>query len=129
MDRAEKNQIQKERIFFAHELINSKSRTEQIISLLSKNVYITLDLDVFDISIMPATGTPEPGGLDWYQVVNLLKEVAGKRSIVGFDIVELCPNELSYPQNYLAAKLVYKLLSYVFQERKNEKNRSPQKTG
>jgi agmatinase len=129
MDRVEKDRVQKSRVFFAHDIMDGHGSDEQIVSLLSKNVYVTLDLDVFDAAIMPATGTPEPGGLNWYQVMRLLKNVAGRRSIVGFDVVELCPNELSHPQNYLAAKLVYKLLSYVFKERKNGKKRIPFRSG
>jgi agmatinase len=78
-------------------------------------VYITIDLDVFDPSIMPSTGTPEPGGLFWYDVLALLKAVAGKKNIVGFDVVELCPGEENKAPDFLAAKLIYKLLSYKFE--------------
>ncbi len=123
MDKVEKKNLQREKVFFADAIMKSPSWIDNVINRLSENVYITIDLDVFDLSIMPATGTPEPGGLDWYQVTNLLKKVAKMRSVVGFDVVELCPNEYSYPQDYLAAKLIYKLLSYTFQERQNGKKR------
>ena len=83
-------------------------------SKLSKNTYITIDLDVLDPSIMPSTGTPEPGGLYWYDVLALLKAVSEKTNIVGFDVVELCPDDRNKAPNFLAAKLVYKLLSYKF---------------
>lgn len=85
----------------------------EIVSSLSGNVYVTVDLDVFDPSVMPAVGTPEPGGLQWYEVVNLLKEVALGRHIVGFDIVELCPQEGPISCAFLAAKLTYKLIGYA----------------
>jgi len=63
---------------------------------------------------MPATGTPEPGGLGWYEVIDLLKKVSKEKKIVGFDVVELCPNPYARQCDYLAAKLVYRLLSYIF---------------
>jgi agmatinase len=63
---------------------------------------------------MPSTGTPEPGGLLWYDVLKLLRRVADNRDIVGFDVVELCPNEINKSPDFLAAKLIYKLLSYKF---------------
>jgi len=69
---------------------------------------------VFDPSIVPSTGTPEPGGLLWYDVLALLKEVCEKKTIIGFDVVELCPNERNKAPDFLAAKLIYKLLSYRF---------------
>jgi agmatinase len=100
--------------FFSHKLDSSKEWMQHAVNLLSENVYITLDLDVFDSSIMPSTGTPEPGGLDWYQVTNLIRLVAAKKNIVGFDIVELCPSDANIAPDYLAAKLIYKILSYKF---------------
>jgi agmatinase len=86
----------------------------KIISALSKEVYITIDLDVFDPSVMPAVGTPEPGGLHWFEVLHLLREVARHRQVVGFDLVELCPREGPSSCAYLAAKLVYKLIGYSY---------------
>ena len=87
---------------------------DQVIAQLSDNVYITFDLDGFDSSLMPSTGTPEPGGLGWNQAMALLKRVAEKKKIVGFDVVELCPNPTNVAPDYLAAKLVYKILSYHY---------------
>ena len=86
-----------------------------VIEKLEDRVYITFDLDVFDASIMPSTGTPEPGGLDWNAVMKLLKKVIEKRSVVGIDVVELCPIPGLLAPDFLAAKLVYKFLSYLFQ--------------
>jgi len=83
---------------------------------LTKNVYITIDLDVFDPSIMPSTGTPEPGGLYWYQVIEFLKKVHERVNIVGFDVVELCPNKYNKAPDFLASKLIYTLLSFKYKE-------------
>jgi len=85
-----------------------------IISALSEEVYVTIDLDVLDPSIMSAVGTPEPGGMGWYEVLRMLRHVAQKRRIVGFDVVELCPNEGPSSCAFLAAKLAYKLIGYSF---------------
>ena len=83
-------------------------------SLLTDNVYITIDLDVFDPSIMPATGTPEPGGMTWYEVTDLMRAVCEAKNVVGFDLVELCPRETLWGSDFLAAKLLYKILTYKF---------------
>ena len=85
-----------------------------IIDSLSENVYITIDLDVLDPSIMAAVGTPEPGGMDWSNTLALLREVAAKRKIVGFDLVELCPDQGPSACSFTAAKLAYKLIGYSF---------------
>jgi len=86
---------------------------QEIIGLLSRDVYISVDLDVFDPAIMSAVGTPEPGGMDWYQVTSLLRAVAEERHIVGFDVTELSPGEGPTACAYTAAKLVYKLVAYA----------------
>jgi agmatinase len=78
-------------------------------------VYLTIDLDVFDPAVLPATGTPEPGGLGWYDVCGLVKAVCAAKNLVGFDVVELCPRDEHWGSDFLAAKLVYKTLSYRFQ--------------
>jgi agmatinase len=99
--------------FFAHLLHDGDQWMDQVIEKLSDKVYITFDLDAFDSALMPSTGTPEPGGLSWHQATKLLKKVAKNKQIIGFDVMELCPiNNLKSP-DYLAAKLVYKLLSYL----------------
>jgi agmatinase len=85
----------------------------KIIENLPQKIYITIDLDVFDPSVMPAVGTPEPGGLGWYEVLNLLRTVCRERQIVGCDIVELCPQPMNPGPDFLAAKLCYKLLGYI----------------
>ena len=86
---------------------------ELVTSQLSKDVYITFDVDALDPSIMPATGTPEPGGLDYYGVLDIFKAVAREKNIVGFDLVELAPIKgLNHP-DFTAAKLIYKLMGYI----------------
>jgi len=95
-------------IFFAPELPVAK-----IIKTLKPNVYVTIDLDVFDPSVMPAVGTPEPGGLGWYEILSLVKSVAARRNIVAADIVELDPIPGISAPDFLAAKLAYKIIGYV----------------
>jgi agmatinase len=114
MDRGELPAVERERIFYAHELDAGDDWMERAVNQLSQSVYITVDLDVFDPSVMPSTGTPEPGGLQWPRVMQLLEKVAQSTRIVGFDVVELCPNEFDRAPDFLAAKLVYRLLSMVF---------------
>jgi len=98
--------------FFAQGNIWDDDCLDRIVSSLSDEVYITIDLDVFDSSIMPAVSTPQPGGMGWYEVLNLLRRVATKKSIVGFDVVELCPREGPASCAFLAAKLSYKLIGF-----------------
>jgi agmatinase len=86
----------------------------RVLAALPEEVYVTVDLDVFDPAVMPATGTPEPGGLDWYRVLAVLREVARRKRIVGFDVVELAPIAGNVAPDFLAAKLVYRLLGYAF---------------
>ncbi len=114
MDASEKQYIKPENIYYAHEIRKNNNWIPELTDKLTENVYVTIDLDVFDPSIMPATGTPEPGGLYWYQVLDLLNEVNKKRNIVGFDVVELCPNEHEKSSDFMAAKLVYQFLSFRF---------------
>ena len=79
---------------------------------MSGHVYVSVDLDVFDPSFMAAVGTPEPGGMGWYEVLRLLRQVAERWPIVGFDVVELTPREGPAACAYIAARLVYKLIGY-----------------
>ncbi|MCE5318644.1 MAG: agmatinase [Parachlamydia sp.] len=102
--------LDRENTFFAHELHGSWM--DRVAEKLTGPVYLTFDLDAFDSSLMPSTGTPEPGGLDWNQATTLLKRLA--KQIVGFDIMELCPQPGNPAPDYVAAKLLYKLLSYKF---------------
>lgn len=113
----EKPFLDKDRVFFAHEIYNKNDWQDKAIAKLTDQVYISFDLDVFDPSILPATGTPEPGGLNWYQIMEFLKKVVKEKKVVGFDVVELCPNPNDKTSDFLAAKLIYMLLSYMFADR------------
>jgi len=101
-------------VFLAHKIYNNNDWFDKCLSKLTKNVYLTIDLDAFDPAIMPGTGTPEPGGLGWYQTLDFLKRLMKEKNVVGFDVVELCPNPANKSSDFLAAKLVYKLLTYKF---------------
>jgi agmatinase len=85
-----------------------------VVESLSETVYITIDVDGFDPALMPATGTPEPGGLSWYEALGLLRRVIERRTVVGCDIVELAPIPGNVAPVFMCAKLVYKILSYRF---------------
>ncbi len=114
MDVSEKTVIDTDRVYFAHEMAYDDYWMDNAINQMTNNVFVTLDLDVFDPSIMPSTGTPEPGGLLWNETLEFLKRVFEEKNVVGFDIVELCPNPINKAPDFLAAKLYYKLLSYKF---------------
>ena len=86
---------------------------EKIKNQLSQHVYITIDVDVFDPSIVPATGTPEPGGLSWKEVLSLLKVVCRAKEVVGFDVVELAPRKDDNASDFTVAKLIYKLMGFI----------------
>ncbi|MCA1760984.1 MAG: arginase family protein [Bacteroidales bacterium] len=114
MDILEKSVMDADKVFFAHEIAVDDYWMENAIDLMGKNVFITFDLDAFDPSLMPSTGTPEPGGLHWYETLDFLKKIFKEKNVVGFDIMELCPNEKDKSSDFLAAKLYYKMLSYKF---------------
>jgi len=107
----------RERMFCAHELFDDNSLYDKALSLLEKNVYITIDLDGFDPGIMPSTGTPEPGGPPYREILNFLHKVIRERNVVGFDVVELCPSPHTKAPDFMAARLIYQLLSYKFSGR------------
>jgi len=102
------------RIFYDYDMRQRADWIESVVGSLSETVYITIDVDGFDPAIMPATGTPEPGGLSWYEALTLLRRVIEQRNVVGCDIVELSPMGGNVAPNFLCAKLVYKILSYRF---------------
>lgn len=116
MDATELKWMNKEQTFFAHEMQEEEYWMGTAVDMMTENVYITIDLDAFDPSILPSTGTPEPGGLLWYETLDFLKRIFQEKNVVGFDIVELCPNENEKASDFLAAKLYYKMLSYKFNE-------------
>jgi agmatinase len=103
-------------VYWARDIARApmKSWIAKVLSDLSPNVYLTIDLDGFDPAFVPATGTPEPGGLDWMQVTSLIRAVADHKKVVGMDVVELLPQPGDHASDFLAAKLVYKCLGYIF---------------
>lgn len=122
MDIKEKSVMNIDKTYFAHEMAMDDSWIDLAIEQMTDTVFITFDLDAFDPSIMPSTGTPEPGGLLWYETLDFLKRVFKEKNVVGFDIVELCPNEVDKSSDFLAAKLYYKMLSYKFYNDETEDN-------
>ncbi len=112
MDISEKAAMDPQRVIFAHDYhADPAQAVARIIEGLGSHVYLTLDLDVFDPSEMPSTGTPEPGGFRWTQVMHILEAVIRTKTLVGFDVVELCPNPANRAPDFLAAKLIYRILS------------------
>jgi agmatinase len=114
MDIEEREHLDDYKCYYAQDMHGNHEWMDESIRQMTDKVYITFDLDAFDPAIMPATGTPEPGGLDWYTTIEYLRNVFESKEVVGFDIVELAPIAgLKGPQ-FLAAKLYYKMLSYKF---------------
>lgn len=102
------------RLFYASEMVRDPDWPEKAIDALTDNVYLTIDLDFFDPSVMPAVGTPEPGGFLWYETLEFLRMVFQRKNVVACDVVELSPIPgILHPQMF-AAKLVYKLIGYRF---------------
>jgi len=101
-------------IFYDYNMREQPDWIDRIVDSLSETVYVTIDVDGFDPAIMPATGTPEPGGLSWYEALALLRRTIERRHVVGCDIVELSPMPGNVAPTFLCAKLIYKILSYRF---------------
>lgn len=120
MDVSELDHMDENQVYFAHDLY--EDWMDDAIGQMTPNVFITIDLDAFDPSIMPSTGTPEPGGLFWYETLEFIKMMFKKKNVVGFDIVELCPNEQEKSSDFLAAKLYYKMLSYKYKYLNSQEN-------
>lgn len=114
MDTEEAAAISPDRVFFARDIVGREGWQDRVVALCASRVYLTIDLDVFDPAIMPSTGTPEPGGLGWYEVLALLKRLTESCELVGADVVELCPRPENRAPDFLAAKLIYQLLAYRF---------------
>ncbi len=123
MDAEEKQYLPHNRVFFAHEIANNENWIKEVLEKVTGNVYITIDLDAFDPSIAPSTGTPEPGGLQWYPTLKLLRKVFKKCNVVAFDIVELMDSPQAKPTAFLAAKLYYKMLAYYFKYSESKKKK------
>ena len=116
MSAKEKTIADIDKTYFAHEMAVDDTWMDAAIDQMTDNVFINFSLSAFDISIMPNTTSPLPGGLFWYETLDFLKQVFAEKNVVGFDIVELCPSEKQKSSNFLAAKLYYKMLSYKFMD-------------
>lgn len=112
--REEQHNITPERTFYAHRIADEPNWQGRVSAQLGRRVYITIDLDVFDPAYLPSTGTPEPGGLSYREVVSLLRRVIRDHEVVGIDIVELCPNPAAKASDFLAAKLLYQFLTDLY---------------
>jgi len=119
MDISEKKYTNPDNVFFAHDMFDDDYWMDNALDCMTENVFITFDLDAFDPSTLPGTGTPEPGGLLWYETLTFLRRVFETKNVVGFDIVELLPEENDRVSSFTAAKLYYKMLSYKFAEEWN----------
>jgi agmatinase len=105
-------------VFWAHKLARAPddSWMDEVVARLGEAVYVTIDLDGLDPTLMPATGTPEPGGLGWYTTLTLLRRVAAQRRILAFDITELAPIAGLHGPDFLAARLTYKMIGYALEK-------------
>lgn len=119
IDRSEWDTMDRDRVVWGWEISKATddSWMDRVMSMLDDTVYITVDLDAFDPAILPATGTPEPDGMSWRQVNDLVRRVCREKTVIGFDVVELCPHEAHHGSDFFAAKLVHRMLSEVFAAR------------
>lgn len=108
--------MDEEKTYFAHEMAVDDSWMDNAIDQMTDNVFITFDLSALDISIMPNSANPEPGGLFWYETLEFLKQVFAEKNVVGFDIMGFCPNPNNKASDALVARLYNKMLSYKFQD-------------
>ena len=115
--REEQHNICPDRTFYAHDIVGQEGWQERVSQQLTEAVYITIDLDVLDPAYMPSTGTPEPGGLSYREVITLLRRVIKEHRVVGLDVVELCPNPTAKASDFLAAKLIYQFLSELYADK------------
>ncbi|MBP0903525.1 agmatinase [Mariniflexile gromovii] len=116
MSAKEKTIADTDKTYFAHEMAVDDTWMDSAIDQMTDNVFINFSLNGLDLSIMPNTASPLPGGLFWYETLDFLKQVFAEKNVVGFDIVDLCPNEKQKSSDFLAAKLYYKMLSYKFMD-------------
>lgn len=115
--REEQHNICPDRTFYAHDIVGQEGWQERVSQQLTEAVYITIDLDVLDPAYMPSTGTPEPGGLSYREVITLLRRVIKEHRVVGLDVVELCPSPTAKASDFLAAKLIYQFLSELYADK------------
>lgn len=104
------------KIFWAKDIVGKTGWIDEAVDALTDNVYLTIDIDGLDPSLVPTTGTPEPGGLGWYETLKLIRKLAKRRRVVGMDLVEYSYFENQDAPAFLCAKLVYKSLAYIFND-------------
>jgi len=104
------------KIFWAKDIVGRTEWIGPAVDALTENVYLTIDIDGLDPSLVPTTGTPEPGGLGWYETLDLIRRIAEKKRIVGMDLVEFSKTDNSDAPAFLCAKLIYKSLAYIFRD-------------
>ena len=107
-------------IFYDAKMRSDPQWIDRVVDTLAGPVYITIDVDGLDPAIMPATGTPEPGGLSWYEILALLRATITRKTVVACDVVELSPLPGLIAPNFLCAKLIYKILTYRFSEKTSQ---------
>jgi N1-aminopropylagmatine ureohydrolase len=122
IDAQELEGMDRERVYFGHQIdewtrCHDLSWMDRVIEQLQETVYLTIDLDAFDPSILPSTGTPEPGGMDWFTINELIRRVASERRVIAFDVVELCPSTEHHASDFIAAKLVYRAIAEILSNR------------
>jgi agmatinase len=114
MEASEAKSLDRSRVLFAREMLEDPGAPAKVLKGLTGDVYITIDLDVLDPAYMPSTGTPEPGGLDWHALVRFVALVVKEANVIGMDVAELLPNPGNRAPDFLAAKLVYHVVSMIF---------------
>jgi agmatinase len=114
MEKEESQHMNRRKTWFAQDMHGHGRWMYESIDKMTDKIYITFDLDAFDPGLLPGTGTPEPGGLGWYETLRYLRKVFTQRNVVGFDIVELAPIKGNSASQFAAAKLYYKMLTYKF---------------
>lgn len=116
----ERKNMDMNHVFYAHAIYGKNDWMQRAIDQLTDNVYLTIDLDVFDPSILPSTGTPYPGGMQWRETLDFLSMVIAQKNVVAFDVVELCPNSAEKSSDVLAAVLIYRLIGKILKKRMNK---------
>ena len=116
----ERKNMDMNHVFYAHAIYGRNDWMQRAIDQLTDNVYLTIDLDVFDPSILPSTGTPYPGGMQWRETLDFLSMVIAQKNVVAFDVVELCPNPAEKSSDVLAAVLIYRLIGKILKKRMNK---------
>jgi agmatinase len=123
IDREEAEVIRERKldVFFAKDIAGQKGWQEKALKCLKEDVFLTFDVDALDPSIIPSTGTPEPGGLGWYETLKFLRELVFTRNVIGFDVMELSPEDSNKAPDFTVAKLIYKIIGYMAFKKRQER--------